>query len=66
MGIRGPNLTHLMTRGTIAAGLLPNTRGNLAGWIANAQSLKPGARMPNQNLSGPELLAMTSYLNTLH
>ncbi len=66
MGIRGPDLTHLMSRGTIAAGLLPNTRGNLAGWIANAQSLKPGARMPDQNLSGPELLAVTSYLNTLH
>ncbi|MGH9455100.1 MAG: cytochrome c oxidase subunit II, partial [Terriglobia bacterium] len=45
-GIRGPDLTHLMTRSTIAAGLLPNTPGNLAGWIANSQSLKPGARMP--------------------
>lgn len=66
MGIRGPNLTHLMTRSTLAAGLLPNTRGNLAGWIANAQSLKPGARMPDQNLSGPELSALTSYLSTLH
>ncbi|MEO8126066.1 MAG: cytochrome c oxidase subunit II [Bryobacteraceae bacterium] len=65
-GIRGPNLTHLMSRGTLAAGLLPNTRGNLAGWIANAQSLKPGARMPDQNLSGPELLAVTAYLSTLH
>lgn len=64
-GIRGPNLTHLMTRSTLAAGLLPNTPGNLAGWIANTQSLKPGARMPNQNLSGSELLAVTSYLRTL-
>jgi cytochrome c oxidase subunit 2 len=65
-GIRGPDLTHLMTRRTIAAGLLPNTPGNLAGWIANSQSLKSGARMPNQQLTGPELIAVTSYLRTLY
>jgi cytochrome c oxidase subunit 2 len=65
-GIRGPNLSHLMARTTLAAGLLPNTPGNLAGWIANSQSLKPGAGMPNQNLTGPELLAVTSYLRTLY
>lgn len=65
-GLMGPDLTHLMTRGTIGAGLLPNTRGNLAGWISNPQALKPGTRMPNQILSGPDLLAVTSFLETLH
>jgi cytochrome c oxidase subunit 2 len=64
-GIRGPDLSHLMTRGTLAAGLLLDTPGNLAAWIANPQSFKPGARMPAQILSGPELAAVTSYLNTL-
>jgi cytochrome c oxidase subunit 2 len=65
-GLVGPDLTHLMARSTLAAGLLPNTPGNLAGWIANPQSLKPGTRMPNQTLSGPELMAVSSYLMTLH
>jgi cytochrome c oxidase subunit 2 len=64
-GIRGPDLSHLMTRRTIAAALLPNKPGNLAAWIANPQSFKPGARMPAQILSGAQLAAVTSYLNTL-
>jgi cytochrome c oxidase subunit 2 len=64
-GIRGPDLSHLKTRSTIAAGLLLNTPGDLAAWIANPQSFKPGARMPAQILSGAELTAVTSYLNKL-
>ena len=51
-GILGPDLTHLMSRSTIAAGLLPNTPGYLSAWIADAQALKPGARMPTLALSG--------------
>jgi cytochrome c oxidase subunit 2 len=65
-GLVGPNLSHLMTRSTIAAGLLSNTPDNLARWIANPESLKPGTRMPAQILSAPELTAVTSYLSTLH
>ena len=64
-GILGPDLTHLMSRDTLAAGLLPNTRGNLAAWIANSQALKPGSRMPSLALSGPELGAVLAYLDTL-
>lgn len=64
-GIVGPDLTHLMSRRTLAAGLLANTPGNLAGWIANPQSLKPGAKMPDGLVSGNELAAVMSYLNTL-
>jgi cytochrome c oxidase subunit 2 len=64
-GIRGPDLTHLMTRRTLAAGALPNSTGELERWIADAQSVKPGARMPRQNLSGTELAAVTKYLNSL-
>src|SRR5665213_353049 len=64
-GVVGPDLSHLMARHTLAAGLLPNTPGNLAGWIDNPQGLKPGTRMPDPNLSGTELTAVTSYLNTL-
>jgi len=64
-GIRGPDLSHLKTRSTIAAGLLLNTPANLAAWIANPQSFKPGARMPAQILSGAELTVVTSYLSKL-
>ncbi len=61
----GPSLTHLMSRSTIAANVLPNTIGYLSGWIANPQALKPGTTMPNPDLSGPELDAVRSYLLTL-
>ena len=61
----GPDLTHLASRATIAAGLLPNTAGNLGGWIMNAQAIKPGCRMPPNQMSGPELQDLLAYLETL-
>jgi cytochrome c oxidase subunit 2 len=64
-GIVGPDLTHLMSRRMIAAGTLENTPGNLAAWIADAQSIKPGSRMPTLALPGPELSAIVTYLQTL-
>ncbi len=64
-GTKGPDLTHLMSRSTIAAGMLANTIGNLGGWVVNPQGLKPGAKMPNVNLSGPDLQAVLTYLETL-
>lgn len=64
-GALGPDLTHLMSRGTIAAGLLPNDTGSLTGWVADAQGVKPGARMPAMDLSTEDLRAVVSYLQTL-
>jgi len=64
-GVVGPDLTHLMSRRTIASGTLPNNRLTLSGWIANPQALKPGALMPPTYLSGPELADLRSYLETL-
>jgi cytochrome c oxidase subunit 2 len=64
-GISGPDLTHLMSRATLAAGTVPNTVSGLGGWIANPQALKPGARMPATDLTGPELGQLTAYLETL-
>lgn len=61
----GPDLTHLASRSTIAAGMLPNTVGNLGGWILNAQALKPGSRMPPNQISGPDLQDLLAYLETL-
>ncbi|WP_297296027.1 cytochrome c oxidase subunit II [uncultured Methylovirgula sp.] len=64
-GSVAPDLTHLMSRTTLAAGTLPNTPGALAGWIADPQGQKPGTKMPNLYLSGQELTAVTTYLQTL-
>jgi cytochrome c oxidase subunit 2 len=64
-GTIGPNLTHLASRRTIAAGTLPNTRGNLAGWIVDPQSIKPAARMPANQLEPKDLMALLDYLESL-
>ena len=61
----GPDLTHLASRGTIAAGTLPNTRGNLGGWISNPQGVKPGAKMPATSLEPGDLQALLTYLQSL-
>jgi cytochrome c oxidase subunit 2 len=61
----GPDLTHLASRRTIAAGTLPNTRGNLAGWILDAQAIKPGVKMPPTRLTSADLQALLVYLETL-
>ncbi|MGA9393136.1 MAG: cytochrome c oxidase subunit II [Candidatus Sulfotelmatobacter sp.] len=61
----GPDLTHLMSRDTIAAGAAKNTPENLRQWILNPDSIKPGSLMPAMQLSGPELDALTAYLETL-
>jgi cytochrome c oxidase subunit 2 len=65
-GRLGPDLTHLASRRTIAAGLLPNTPGDLAGWVANPQALKPGNDMPIVELDPEQLHAVVRYLQSLH
>jgi cytochrome c oxidase subunit 2 len=61
----GPDLTHLMSRDTIAAGAASNTPENLRQWILNPAVIKPGSLMPAMQLSDPELDALTAYLETL-
>ena len=61
----GPDLTHLMSRETIAAGAAPNTPENLRLWIQNPEAIKPGSKMPAMGLSDHELDAVTAYLATL-
>ena len=62
----GPDLTHIASRLTLAAGTLPNSPGHLYGWIANPQALKPGSTMPPVPLDARELHAIVRYLRTLH
>jgi cytochrome c oxidase subunit 2 len=64
-GTTGPDLTHVGSRKTIGAGLLPNTRGSLAAWIADPQTLKPGNNMPLVPLSAEELKQVSAYLESL-
>ena len=65
VGRVGPDLTHFASRLTIGAGMLPNTRGYLAGWVVGAQHIKPGIAMPNVPLSGEELQTVLAYLEGL-
>lgn len=61
----GPDLTHVGSRSTIAAGMFPNTTENLRQWIANAPGLKPGALMPPQPMPDADLAALVAYLQSL-
>jgi cytochrome c oxidase subunit 2 len=65
LGRVGPDLTHLASRVTLAAGTLENTRGNLAGWIGNSQAIKPGNDMPVMTIAPKDLQALLAYLETL-
>jgi cytochrome c oxidase subunit II len=61
----GPDLTHLMSRDTLASGMIPNTRDNLKQWIKDPNTIKPGCLMPAMQLSDEQLDQVTSYLETL-
>jgi len=61
----GPDLTHLMSRDTIAAGAAPNTPSMLRLWIRNPDAIKPGSKMPAMGLSDQDVEAVASYLETL-
>jgi len=58
----GPDLSDFGSRRTLGAVAVPNTRGNLAGWIENSQSIKPGNLMPPVQLEPDELLNLVAYL----
>ena len=65
LGRIGPPLTHIGSSLTLAAGTLENNRGNLAGWIVDPQRIKPGVKMPPNDISGRDLRALLSYLESL-
>ena len=80
IGNIGPNLTHLATRSTIAAGLFPNDPAHLARWIKNARAMKPGVIMNTiglgqydpvmkttmkAGLTDAQIADVVAYLNTL-
>jgi cytochrome c oxidase subunit 2 len=61
----GPDLTHLMSRDTIAAGAAENTPQNLRLWIENPDAIKPGSLMPAMQLNDQDLDSLSAYLETL-
>jgi cytochrome c oxidase subunit II len=61
----GPDLTHLMSRQTIASGAAENTKANLRLWLQKPDAIKPGSLMPAMQLSNADLDALVDYLETL-
>jgi cytochrome c oxidase subunit 2 len=64
-GTFGPDLTHLMSRHTIGAGVTENTHQNLATWVRDPQLLKPGCFMPDMHLTPSQIHEVVAYLETL-
>ncbi len=64
-GRYGPDLTHLMSRVTLASGAMPNTPENLKGWIEDPNTFKPGVLMPAMHLSDRQNAQITAYLLSL-
>jgi cytochrome c oxidase subunit II len=65
VGKFGPDLTHLMSRQTLGAGILTNTAENLRAWVNDPQESKPGCFMPSMKLTEAELGQVVSYLQSL-
>ncbi len=64
-GIAGPELTHVGSRGTLAAGMLANTQAGRIRWIAHTQAVKPGAQMPDVPLDQADVVAVATFLGSL-
>jgi cytochrome c oxidase subunit 2 len=64
-GAAGPDLTHLGSRQTLAAGILPNTPEDMSRWLTDPSGVKPGVLMPAAGLDGDALRAMVSFLESL-
>src|SRR5262249_36346101 len=61
----GPDLTHLMSRSTIASGAADNTPANLRRWLEDPDSIKPGSLMPAMKVTGADLDALVAYMASL-
>jgi cytochrome c oxidase subunit II len=64
-GAFGPDLSHLMSRATLGAGVVPNTVENLRAWVKDPQAIKRGNLMPNMQLTSRELDEVVTYLSSL-
>jgi cytochrome c oxidase subunit 2 len=65
VGTFGPDLSHLISRATLASGMIPNTMENLRAWVKDPQAIKRGNLMPNMQLNSRELDEIVLYLSSL-
>lgn len=65
VGVKGPDLTHMASRRSLAAGTLPNDSAHLRSWITNPQTTKPGALMPDIPITRAQADAIVAYLRDL-
>jgi cytochrome c oxidase subunit 2 len=71
MGVQGPDLTHVGSRSTIAAGLIENTPEQMRRWLRDPESVKPGNKMAKGyrdnkvTLTDAEQVALVAYLESL-
>ncbi|HMD87883.1 MAG TPA: c-type cytochrome, partial [Anaerolineaceae bacterium] len=61
----GPNLTHFASRTVFAGAVLTNTPANLAEWLADPQTVKPGTLMPNLHLTQDQINNLVAFLESL-
>jgi cytochrome c oxidase subunit 2 len=61
----GPDLTHLMSRATIASGAAENTPGNLRAWLKDPEAIKRGSLMPAMKLSDADIESLAEYMQSL-
>jgi cytochrome c oxidase subunit 2 len=64
-GNYAPDLTHMMSRQTLASGTLKNDEATLRRWLLNPQKVRPGCLMPAFQLTDPEWGLVVQYLRTL-
>jgi len=64
-GRHAPDLTHVASRSTLAAGAIPNDVAARSAWILDPQAIKPGANMPATSLSAEDMAALTTFLGSL-
>ena len=64
-GTAGPDLTHVASRATLGAGVLPNVVARMRAWLLDPQRYKPGSLMPRVPLSDADLDALAAYLGAL-
>jgi cytochrome c oxidase subunit 2 len=65
-GVIGPDLTHVGSRRTLAASVLPNDPGAFRRWIEHPERTKPQARMPRFDmLPADDLTALAGFLEGL-
>ena len=63
--VAGPDLTHVASRATLAAGTVDNTTDNLTAFLRDPDAVKDGTLMPTADLTDAELADLVAYVEGL-